>query len=193
MNYEFITLKHKLKINIKDYLIEGKLYSVKLGQTKSQLSSLLPEPDFIFDGTGKTSNDPADLSLATTHFSANVWGYGGIRLNFNEDHTLGLIIIDYSKGLNGGDQLSLDHWVLENPISLIKVQTILNQHSEDYDKRTSKTLDCVYLTLVRSHIRLTFCPTINTANNKTNIDDNEYILAAISLAQKGSIYDMAIT
>ena len=174
MNLNFIALNHKIKVDIKDFILTGKFDHLKIGQTKSDLAALLPEPDDFF----------ADTTLQ----EAEIWRYGKIALHFDDHQKLAMIFTSYVKELDGGDCFQLNNWILDKPVSLIQIQQELNARFMSYDVRVSTILN--YVKIFLNHdIGLTFCPTHQMSSKPKQNDYNKFTLEAISLTLKGSIFD----
>lgn len=176
MSYDFITLNHKIRVDMKDFIFTGKFDHLKIGQTKSEIAALLPEPDDYFP----------DTSLR----EAEIWRYGKIALHFDfENHQkLAMIFTSYAKELDGGNHLTLDEWILDKPVTLLQIQQELNAHFISYEVRVSTILN--YVKIYLNHdINLTFCPVHQITENSKENDYNKFALEAISLTSEGSAFD----
>ncbi len=135
-------INHPIKIDFKDFILEGKFDYIRPGQTKEWILQNFPAPDY-YDGSSE-------------RFKDNIWLYGNIEFHFHEGELV-WIFSDYLDTLDGGPHLELDKWILEAPsdLSLSKVIAILNDQGADYRVKPYPKLFQVRL-IVRSGMELSF-------------------------------------
>ena len=115
-------LNNKVEISIFDFFKHGKFDYIKLGQTKEWILDNFPDPD----GQNK-------------YRSGDIWQYGNIEFHFSENK-LFLIFSDRLDNFNGGENLLVNNWILdEDDSSLIHILRILNENDIDYKKKTFNT------------------------------------------------------
>lgn len=112
----------KIKIDFLEFIKKSKFDYVKLGQTKEWILNNFPDPDYFSDEFLKPK--------------CSIWTYGNIEFHFNKANELFKIFSDYISELDGGENLDLDKWILEDysKLHLTYVLTQLNIQEIDYCK-----------------------------------------------------------
>lgn len=115
-------LNTKIKIDLLEFIKNGKFDYIKLGQTKEWIINNFPDPD----------------GFSTDFLSpkCTIWTYGNIEFHFDKTNKLFLIFSDYLHELDGGESLDLNKWVFEDysKLTLMYVLTQLNRQKIDYCK-----------------------------------------------------------
>lgn len=117
-------LQTKIKIDFLGFIKYGKFDFIKLGQTKEWILNNFPDPD--------------DYSTDFLTSKYTIWTYGNIEFHFDKSNELFLIYSDYINKLDGGENLDLNKWILEDysKLTLAYVTTKLNEQEIDYCKST---------------------------------------------------------
>lgn len=162
-------LSHKIEISLLDFFKSAKFDYIKLGQNKAWILNNFPDPD--------------DFSSDFLSTKSPIWCYGNIEFHFHEDNTLFLIYSDYISTLDGGPNLALDKWLLEDytQLTLLNVQSKLNEAQINYHTRIGE--GTVRL-LLKSGVELMF----SNEEAEDIKNPNRFHLSAFSLF-KGQAFD----
>ena len=158
----------KLDINLFDFFKDGTFDYIKLGQTKECILNNFPDPD--------------DNRMDLLSKRNNIWQYGNIQFFF-DDNILYSIFSDNFCNFNGGENLNIDKWILnENNLTLINILKILNDFNIDYEKETCDLNDIMLI--LKSGVALHFY------NNKEieDLNKNDYKMTSFHLTIK-NIHD----
>lgn len=160
-------LPNKIEIDILDFIKTGKFDYLKVGQTKEWILNNFPDPD--------------DIGIGDTIMNAKIWFYGNIELHFDKEE-LFLIFTDNIDDLDGGQNLKLNKWILNdrNSLTLSNFIDKLNIERIDFSKKTEKSdLEYVRLNISKSNVQLTFTDEENRLTNP-----NQFKLSSFSLLRQ---------
>jgi hypothetical protein len=104
-------IKHPIKINLKDFFLQGKFDFIKLGKTKEWILQNFPAPDDV--STGRQ----------------DIWRYGNIEFHF-ANNVLEFVLSDYVLELDAGTQISLDKWILQ-PTYTLTLKDIISELNKE--------------------------------------------------------------
>ena len=122
-------LDNKIEISIFDFFKYGKFDYITLEQTKEWILNNFPDPD-----------------SQSKYKWGDIWQYGNIEFTFSENKLVS-IFSDKFDNFNGGDNLLIDNWILdEKDSNLIHILKILNENNIDYKKKTFNS-DNIKITL----------------------------------------------
>lgn len=172
-------LNHKIQIDIFEVFKSGKFEFIKPGQTKEWILNNFPDPD--------------DFEAGKTLQTADFWKYGDIDFYFRGDHLI-QIFTDHINSLDGGENITIKKWILDEPKNLSlqfviqnlireQISFVVMHHSLEYHSQIS-------LGLVKSCVHLNFQPIDSEVSNrfdildktdKKRIDPNTYELCSITL------------
>jgi len=135
-------LNHKIKIDLKEFILQGKFDHLKLGMTKDKVLTILPEPEGWNSKNGFRK--------------ASAWVYGDFELYFQEDK-LYMIFTDHLNTLNGGEYLEIDRWIFESgkKIILSEFVLLLIDDGIDFQKKTN-VINQVILEILGADVYISF-------------------------------------
>jgi hypothetical protein len=171
-------LKHRITIDLLEFIKTGKFDHIKIGQTKQWMLNNFPDPD-DFQDSPDMHNNP-------------IWRFGNIEFHFNKEE-LFLIHSDYIDTLDGGESLELKKWIFSEPQKLIFSYVLeqLNQQRINFkvEHQTFGELSAVNVTIIKSGVALGFSPPEGNEEEESELflkrnqarDTNDFRLHGFSL------------
>lgn len=96
-------LNHKIQIDLLEVFKSGKFEFIKPGQARGWILNNFPDPD--------------DYTAGETLLTSDIWRYGNIEFHFHEDRLIH-IFTDYITSLDGGENIEIKKWILEESVPL---------------------------------------------------------------------------
>lgn len=136
-------LNHKIDIDLKAFILNGKFDYVEIGQTQEWLAQNFADPD-----------DQADMGN-----QIDIWRFGSIEFHFFENK-LFLIWCDDLTNLSTAKGLKIKTWIFKDrkELNFVKVLKILNKFEKNYSVKFNSKLNNIQLKLIDSQIVLHFEP-----------------------------------
>ena len=165
-------VKHKIEINMFEFVRDGKFDYIKIGQTTEWIFHNFPSPDGWED---------AELHVLELF---SIWCYGTIELHFEEKRLSSIFCDDFTtydedtdevhNHWNAGTLIDLDLWIFDDvkKLNLSYVMGILNQHQISFSVIHSDLN--VVIRILKSNVELVF-------EIEPEIDANSFQMSAFSL------------
>lgn len=167
MKLNFVKLTAPIKIDLREFILDGTFDCLRLGVSKSWLQYNFVEPDDFLSGDNET--------LSTSP----IWRYGNIELHFNKD-LLHFIFTDYVDELDGGSNLHLEKWIFGEgrKTKMEDWVTVLNRNLKNYQVIHRPELERSILCIEQKNgafIQLSFF------SPRVTKDPSDYVLGAVCL------------
>lgn len=155
-------LNHKIDIDLKDFILNGKFDFVELGQTQEWLLHNFADPD-----------DQGDMGN-----QIEIWRFGTIEFYFLEKQ-LFQIYCDGFHGFKLSQSLKIQPWILKKykRMTLSKFLKILNRECVNYSVKHDLKLKNVAVKISKSQMVLYFSPEYDAKDAQPD----QYLIGAFCL------------